>query len=342
MKRIYIAAALLLLLLASGCQCGAESPQPTEVTPPATAPTPTPEPTLSEAAQHNERGIALTEEGNYEQAISEFDKAIELDPDYAEAYSNRGIAYGSQGDFDSAMTDFNKAIELDPESAEAYSNRGIAYGGQGDFDSAMTDFNKAIELDPEYAKAYYFRGITYGVKGEIAEAVSNLEKCLDLSNDPVFVTLVQQALASLPSASAEVGKPAPNFKLKDLEGNYISLSSFRGKPVLINFWATWCGPCFSEMPHLQDVYDEWTDKGLVMLTINAGESANKVTEFMQQYNFSFPVLLDLSSEAGTRYGVQYIPTTILIDREGIILAIKIGPFPDKDSIEQEMLSQVFP
>ena len=72
--------------------------------------------------------------------------------------------------------------------------------------------------------------------------------------------------------SAQVGNRAPDFELNNLEGQLVSLGDLRGKPVLINFWATWCPPCRAEMPYLQQIYEEWSDKGLVLLAINIGES----------------------------------------------------------------------
>ena len=87
---------------------------------------------------------------------------------------------------------------------------------------------------------------------------------------------------SSPSKSAgaaqgpQVGKQAPDFQLQSLDGQSVSLSSFQGKPVLINFWATWCPPCRGEMPYIQQVYEEWSDKGLVILAIDIGENPSTV------------------------------------------------------------------
>lgn len=142
-----------------------------------------------------------------------------------------------------------------------------------------------------------------------------------------------------PAQSPQLGEPAPDFQFQDSEGQTTSLSDFRGEVVLVNFWATWCGPCVYEMPFIQQVYDEWRGKGLVVLTINIGESANKATSFMEEYSLSFPVLLDTSSEVAQRYNVQYIPTTFFIDEDGIIQHIEVGAFPSKEAIES-ILSQL--
>ena len=130
-----------------------------------------------------------------------------------------------------------------------------------------------------------------------------------------------------------IGKTAPEFQLQSLDGQSISLSSLRGKPVLINFWATWCGPCRMEMPYMQEIHDEWSGEGLVMLAINIGESSDLVGQFMKNQGLSFPVLLDMQGEVAKQYGVRAIPTTFFIDKGGIIREKKIGAFQNAKDIE---------
>ncbi len=121
-----------------------------------------------------------------------------------------------------------------------------------------------------------------------------------------------------PVEGTQVGNPAPDFQLQNLDGQTVSLGNLQGKPLLINFWATWCPPCRSEMPYIQEIYEEWSDKGLVLLAINIGESSSKVEEFMQSHNLSFTVLLDTRQDITQKYNIQYIPTTFFIDKDGII------------------------
>ncbi len=139
----------------------------------------------------------------------------------------------------------------------------------------------------------------------------------------------------------QVGKLAPDFQLPSLEGQSISLSDSRGSPVLVNFWASWCGPCRSEMPYIQEIYEGWTGRGLVILAINLGESHTKVESFMQSYALSFPVLLDTNQDVANNYNIIGIPTTFFIDGYGIIQAIKIGAFSGTAEIE-ENLSKILP
>jgi len=153
--------------------------------------------------------------------------------------------------------------------------------------------------------------------------------------------LTTMLLVGCSSQAPQVGKLAPDFQLPNLEGQSISLSDFRGNPVLINFWASWCSPCIYEMPFIQEVYEEWSGQGLVVLAINKGESLSTVNDFMQSGNFSFPVLLDINQYVALEYNARSIPTTFFIDKDGMIQAIKVGPFLSKAEIEM-MLSAIIP
>jgi cytochrome c biogenesis protein CcmG/thiol:disulfide interchange protein DsbE len=131
---------------------------------------------------------------------------------------------------------------------------------------------------------------------------------------------------------------APDFKLSTPDGQQVALSDFRGQPVMLNFWATWCGPCLYEMPLFQEIFedDKWIQKGLVILAVNQQESADDVSEFMAQNGFSFTVLLDTTGEVGFWYNVMGIPATLFIDKDGIIKSAVMGAFQNKAQIEQRL------
>jgi thiol-disulfide isomerase/thioredoxin len=130
-----------------------------------------------------------------------------------------------------------------------------------------------------------------------------------------------------------VGKLAPDFELDTLDGQTVILSQLKGRPVLVNFWATWCGPCRYEMPFLQQIYEDWPGDELVLLTINVGESSSDVSQFMQSQGFSFTVLLDGEAAVAQRYSVTGIPTTFFIDKEGVIQNVHVGSFQSQTDIE---------
>ena len=131
------------------------------------------------------------------------------------------------------------------------------------------------------------------------------------------------------------GKPAPDFQLQTLDGQSISLSSLRGHPVMINFWASWCGPCRAEMPFLQDIASDkdLAARGLVLLGVNLQESPAEIRKFLDTYGITFTTLLDTQGAVAEAYNVSAIPATYFIDKDGIIRYIKVGAFSKRLDID---------
>lgn len=134
-----------------------------------------------------------------------------------------------------------------------------------------------------------------------------------------------------------VGNPAPDFQLQDIAGQTIALSSLRGNPVILNFWASWCSPCRHEMPFIQQIYEDWQSEGVILLSINLRETYSVATQFMESNELSFPVLFDTDGSVGLDYKVSGIPTTFFIDRDGIIQAKKLGSFNSVAEIESYLV-----
>jgi thiol-disulfide isomerase/thioredoxin len=118
--------------------------------------------------------------------------------------------------------------------------------------------------------------------------------------------------------------PAEDFILPVLGGGTMSLSEHEGSVVFLNFWATWCPPCREEMPSMQLLYEELSDEGLVMLAVDALEPEETVAAFIEELGFTFPVLLDRRGDVNTRYSVQALPTTYILDREGNVIGMRPG------------------
>jgi thiol-disulfide isomerase/thioredoxin len=116
------------------------------------------------------------------------------------------------------------------------------------------------------------------------------------------------------------------FKLKDLDGKSISLADYRGKIVLLNFWATWCGPCKAEMPSIQTFYQKNKSSGIILLSVNIGETEDVVRNYIEDNGFTFPVLLDGDQKIALDYGIEGIPTTYLIGKGGHFLARLVSSF----------------
>jgi thiol-disulfide isomerase/thioredoxin len=117
---------------------------------------------------------------------------------------------------------------------------------------------------------------------------------------------------------------AIDFSLKDLSGRETTLSSFAGKVVFLNFWATWCGPCRAEIPSMVRLYAELGDEGFTIVAVNSQELENQVSAFVEEAGMSFPVLLDSTGKVGTAYSVRAIPTTYIIDSRGAIRGRMVG------------------
>ncbi len=117
---------------------------------------------------------------------------------------------------------------------------------------------------------------------------------------------------------------APDFTLKGSTGADVSLSSFRGKVVILNFWATWCPPCRAEMPSMERLYAELKDEGIELVAVDLQEPEKTVKEFIEENDYTFPVLLDSSGRVGAIYGARSIPTSFLIDAEGTAVAMVVG------------------
>ena len=120
------------------------------------------------------------------------------------------------------------------------------------------------------------------------------------------------------------GTPAPDFTLNDLDGAPVSLKDFRGKVLVVNFWATWCPPCRVEMPSMQRAWAAFQNEGIIFLGIDIGESEDRVVQFMADLGLDFPVLLDTESTVTNAWPVKGLPTTVVVDPQGRMVYRAIG------------------
>jgi thiol-disulfide isomerase/thioredoxin len=123
-------------------------------------------------------------------------------------------------------------------------------------------------------------------------------------------------------------QPAPDFKLETLSGESIQLSELRGKPVVINFWATWCGPCIEEMPTIEKYYHQYKNDFRI-LAVNDDEPAADVEKFVRDMGLTFDILLDPGAKVQSLYRLRGYPTSFIVDAEGIVRVQHIGPMSEK-------------
>ena len=140
---------------------------------------------------------------------------------------------------------------------------------------------------------------------------------------PKNAKLVEALPISGQPASLLVNHPAPDFKLKTLDGEVLQLSSLRGRPVLLTFWASWCGPCRRELPELAELHAQFKDKGLVVLGVN-DEGKGTARKYVDKAGLPFTVIDDAGGKAHGLYHVRSIPTAFLIDREGKVVRFLNG------------------
>lgn len=139
------------------------------------------------------------------------------------------------------------------------------------------------------------------------------------------------------ASSGLAGQPAPDFVLKSVSGENLRLSEYRGDVVMINFWATWCGPCRQEMPLLNELYMRYQRVGFNLLGVNIDDDSRRAVKMVEDLGVNFPVLFDEAKIVSKLYQVDAMPVTILIDREGTVRYVHHGYKP---GYEDQYLSEI--
>ncbi len=154
-----------------------------------------------------------------------------------------------------------------------------------------------------------------------------------------LAALAFSALAAVSGATAE-RTAAPDFTLKSATGENIKLSELRGQVVMINFWASWCGPCRQEMPLLDELHARYSPMGFTMLGVNVEKDSSKAKALLKDLPVDFPILFDQQNAVSKDYDVVAMPSTVLVDRDGNIRYIHKGYKPGDENAYQDMIRTV--
>jgi peroxiredoxin len=152
-----------------------------------------------------------------------------------------------------------------------------------------------------------------------------------------ILSLALGCAAALAVVAGEVSREAPAFSLQARGGGEVSLDDLAGQVVMVNFWATWCGPCRQEMPHLEALYQRYSDLGFTLLGVNVEEDASGADEFLAETPVSFPILFDPANEVSQLYEVVAMPSTVLIDRSGTMRFVHHGYKPGYENDYQSQI-----
>lgn len=290
------------------------------------------EPTPS-AAQKNQdfqqaldNGNRLLRQGRINDAVNEFQRASKIRDDRCAECSQRiGQVYLQQGKLKEAAAEFRHAAELKPPNeAEMYNILGVVLYLQKEkqsFEEAVTALQKAIELsNGKVVKAYYNLGFALIKSGKEQEGIAVLKKFLELDPEAAEASQARAVIADLKMVDARV---APSFAVKSHLGQDLSLEKFRGKVVLLDFWASWCGPCRIDMPEVRKIWKRFGGDRFVIIGINLDSNRPAFEKYIKEEAVTWPQYYDglgWSNIIARLYGVYAIPHTVLIDEEGAIRA----------------------
>ena len=152
-----------------------------------------------------------------------------------------------------------------------------------------------------------------------------------------LATLAAAPVLATPLDTLRPGAPAPAFQLNSNSGKTLSLGALRGQIVLVNFWASWCGPCRKEMPILEQLNRQYRNKGVTLIGVNVEPDSAAATDWLKATPVSFPILFDVDSKVSKLYQVEGMPNTVILDRKGNVRYIHRGYQP---GAENEYLDQI--
>jgi peroxiredoxin/Tfp pilus assembly protein PilF len=266
----------------------------------------------------------LARQGRTDEAIKEFENAAKLHNNQcADCFFFIGQIYLQTRQLTEAAAAYRRAIDLKPANvAELYNALGIPLylqDNKASLQEAAKAFTQSIELSGgKVVKAYYNLGHTLLKLGRDEEGKSALKTYLEVDPDSANAAEVR-ALISNPKLVDE--RFAPVFKVASTTGEQLSLEALRGKIVLLDFWATWCGPCRVEMPEAKRIWAKYGGDQFVIIGVSLDHNLKSLENYVKQEGITWPQYFDESGQVSELYHVTGIPQTVVIDQDGIIRAV---------------------
>jgi tetratricopeptide (TPR) repeat protein len=270
------------------------------------------------------RGLAYRQQ--YKDAISEFEHAATLKQGQCpECYQFIGESYLHMKKYKESADASRKALDLKPANpAELYNQLGVALylgGDKANLGEAVKAFNQAIKLSNGSIETAYFNlGYALIKSGQADEGVAALKTYLKLAPNGSSASEAQAAISNPKMIGQNL---APDFSVKSITGEDLSLAKYRGKIILLDFWATWCGPCRQEMPAVKQVWAKYGGDQFVIIGISLDKNRGDLTRYLQSEGISWPQYYQNGGRFNVQsiYGVSSIPHSVLIDQDGVIKAI---------------------
>ena len=144
-------------------------------------------------------------------------------------------------------------------------------------------------------------------------------------------------ISALPASAGAPAASAPDFSLPARAGGKVQLSELKGEVVMINFWASWCGPCRQEMPLLEQIQEKYQPLGFTLLGVNVEPDSAEAEKFLKNVQVSFPILFDRENSVSSRFGVEAMPSSVLIDREGNVRHVHRGYKPGDEAVYADLI-----
>lgn len=273
------------------------------------------------------RNFAMS--GQIVEAINAFQKAAEMKKGQCpECFQGLGMTYFQINQYKEASAAFKQAIALKPENEAAVTNLlGVSLFLQDDkkvLNESIAAFKKAIELSQDkMPKAHFNLGHALLKAGKEAEGIAELKIYVALEPESPNAEGARQVIGNPKLAGVRL---ATDFKVKSTEGKELSLKSLRGKVVLLDFWASWCGPCRMEMPAVKKVWQKYGGDKFVIVGINLDNNKAAFDSYVKSEGLTWPQYFDgqgWNNKVSQLYGVRSIPHTVLIDKDGAIRAIAL-------------------